>query len=62
MLKIALDFVANASAELFRKTARISKHKIDCMVPSNSKLNVEGREHFVSKSARYVLVEQLYSD
>ena len=62
MLKIALDLVPNASAELLRKTARISKYKIDCTVPSNSKCNVEGREHFASKGARYVLVEQLYSD
>ena len=47
-----LDLVPNASAEFLRKTARISKYKIDCVVPSNLKYNVEGRENFVSKGAR----------
>ena len=51
-LKIVLDLVANASAGFLRKIARISKYKIDCVVPSNLKYNVEGRENLVSKGAR----------
>ena len=37
-----LDLVANASAGLLRKTARISKYKIDCVVPSNLKQKCGG--------------------
>ena len=51
-LKIVLDLVANASAGLLRKTSRISKYKIDCVVPSNLKYNVERKENLVSKGAR----------
>ena len=64
-----LDLVPNASAELLRKIARISKYKIDCVVPNNLKGNVEGRENLVVSKAQgrfynlpCVHVEQLYSD